>query len=323
MQCDPGESPAALGTVRSADELSPYIRTRSAVFQRTLTQMRALARSPSAPVLLEGESGTGKTMLAQRIHELSPRARFPFQTIHASAIDDSLASTALFGHTSGAFTGARGPRVGAFAAAQGGTLFVDEIGKASLLFQQRLLLAIETGDFQPVGSDRAIHVDVRIVMATNASLEQLVREGRFLPDLYARVQAYSIHIPALRERRADIPLLVENAVLRLSADAGYAKSPTISPNLMTAFQHAPWANNIRELITTLHRVLLDAEGADPLGTEHCRAFPELLGLAQRPAKLNGARVRAAQRTANIAEHRVQPGMRRVELIVRRVQSGVR
>lgn len=192
-----------------------------------------------------------------------------------STLDDALAGSALFGHIAGAFTDARQPRTGGFLSAQHGTLFLDELGKCSLAVQQKLLHVIETGEFQPMGSDRVVRVDMRIIAATNVSLEELVLEGRFLSDLLARIEAFSVRIPALRERRVDIPHLAAAVVEGKFRDCGYDAPPAISKELMAVFVRAPWPHNLRELDTTIHRVMLQPRGALCVSVEHWRAaFPK-------------------------------------------------
>jgi DNA-binding NtrC family response regulator len=206
-----------------------------------------------------------------------------------STLDDSLAGSELFGHVGGAFTSARQARAGHFASAHGGTLFLDEIGKASLAVQQRLLHAVEYREIRPIGSDRRVSVSVRIVAATNVSLESLVANGRFLPDLAARLTAFRIHLPPLRKRRADIPGLVEHNVAERARGCGYGNAPRVDSALMDALRAAPWPNNLRQLSSTVHRILVDAEGADPLTLEHC--LDDLAYLRAEPRK----RVRLTRR----------------------------
>lgn len=241
-------------------------------------QLWRFARDRRATILLEGESGTGKTTLARYIHRASPRIDRSFQRVVLSTLDDTLAGSELFGHVSGAYTDARQSRLGQFASANGGTLFLDEIGKTSLAIQQKLLHVIEYGEFRPVGADREMRVDVRLIVATNLTLEDEVAAGRFLPDLHARVSAFRVRVPSLREWRADIPALVQRSVRTHSSACGYASPPSIQPDLMTALQNAPWPNNLRQLDATMHRILVDAEGADILSLAHCE--DERLGLQE-------------------------------------------
>jgi DNA-binding NtrC family response regulator len=252
--------------------LSPaYLATRSATFQRAVDELRRLARDDTATVVLEGESGTGKTMLARWIHAVSPRRDAPYQPVFLNALNEDLAAAALFGHTVGAFTGANHARAGAFLSAAGGTVFLDEIGKISKGIQQKLLHVIETGEMQPLGADRVVRASVRIIAATNVPLDELVAQGEFLPDLFARLKAFRVRLPPLRERRADIPLLVEQSIQRHARSCGYERPPTVCPELLQAFQRADWPFNVRELDTAVHRLLVDAEGAEVLTSQHCSA----------------------------------------------------
>jgi DNA-binding NtrC family response regulator len=242
---------------------------RSSAFQRVRAQIERLARHPTVPILLEGEAGTGKTSIARWIHDNSPRAAGPFCVVLLAGLDDSLAGSELFGHVTGAFTDAKSSRVGQFASANGGTLFLDEIGKASRLVQQKLLYAVEHREIRPIGSDRSIRVDTRIIAASNVPVRQLVEHGTFLPDLSARLDVFRVTLPPLRERRADIPSLVLDAVERHAGECGYEVDPTIAPELMNALRRAPWPNNLRELDATIRRLLIEAEGSLILTLAHC------------------------------------------------------
>jgi DNA-binding NtrC family response regulator len=234
-----------------------------------LTQLDRFARDTNATILLEGDSGTGKTTLARYVHSRSPRAAGPFQQVVLSTLDDTLSGSELFGHVVGAYTDARQSRTGQFASANGGTLFLDEIGKASLAVQYKLLNVVESGEFRPVGSDRDMRVDVRLVVATNIPLDQASIAGRFLPDLNARLSAFRVRVPSLRERRADIPLLAQQSLRVHAIRCGYGSAPTIHADLMAALQRADWPNNLRQLDSTMHRLLVDAEGAPELTLAHC------------------------------------------------------
>jgi len=285
------------------DTEDPWLATHSTRFKAALDALRSLARSASVPIVMVGESGSGKTRLARLIHQWSPRANQPFHFTVLSALDDALASSGLFGHTAGAFTGARYARAGAFATARGGTLFLDELGKCSTSIQQKLLHVIETGEFQPVGVDRTVRVAVRLICATNVDLEEAVLDGRFLPDLFARVEAYRVEIPPLRQRRADIPHLARAVVSARANDCGYDTPPQVADDLMTALQRAPWPFNLRQLDTTIHRIMLDAHGADTLTLAHCRlSFPRLANSGARRGPLSSARVhQAVARTGSIVD----------------------
>jgi DNA-binding NtrC family response regulator len=252
-----------------ADPFHELAHHRSVAFQRALRQLRRFARDRCAPILIEGESGTGKTQLARLVHAASPRAGKAFEHVVLSTADDGLIGSALFGHVTGAYTDARYARAGHFASANGGTLFLDEIGKASPVVQQKLLHVIESGEFRAVGADRDTRVDVRIIAASNVTLETLAVKGDFLSDLFARLRAFRVRLPTLRERRTDIPRLAQRMVSARCADVGYRTPPCIAPDLLNALQQAPWPHNLRQLDATLHRILVDAEGADTLTLSHC------------------------------------------------------
>lgn len=244
-------------------------RFRSTAYREFLARVQRFARVDRLPVLIEGESGTGKTWIAAYIHQLSPRAAQPYQPVTLSALSDSLAESELFGHVAGAFTDGRRPRGGLFASASRGTLFLDELGKASSRIQQLLLQVVEYGEMRPVGSDRSIRVDTRLVAATNVPLPELVARGAFLPDLRARLGLFRVQVPPLRERRADIPLLVSESLAQHASSFGYEVPPRIDPELMDALKAAEWPDNLRELDATVLRLLIDANGKEVLSTELC------------------------------------------------------
>ena len=244
-------------------------RFTSPAYHEALRRAEKFGRDRSATVLIEGEAGTGKTLLARRLHEMSPRKQAPFRSCVLGALDDSLASDELFGHVPGAFTGARDARAGLFASAAGGTVFLDEIGKASLHVQQKLLEAIEYHEIAPLGSDRHLLVDVRVIAATNVTLRQLVDDEKFLSDLYARLKSFRITLPPLRERTEDIPSLVVECIAHHAEACGYASPPQVHEELMTALTRATWPDNLRELDGTIHRLIVEAEGATLLTVDHC------------------------------------------------------
>jgi DNA-binding NtrC family response regulator len=272
--------------------------TRSVPFRRALDEISRLAQNDEVPVVLEGESGTGKTTIAHWIHVASRRKAGQFQRVDLSTVDEALASATLFGHTAGAFTDARSPRAGAFVSAAGGTVFLDEIGKASKSIQQKLLHAVEAKEIQPVGSDRMIRVNVRVIVASNVRLEELVLQGLFLPDLFARLKCFRVWLPPLRERRADIPVLVEQSIMAHAPGSGYSAPPMVSPELMRAFQNARWPFNVRELDNAVQRLLVDAGGAQVLMLHHCsESLAPLRAAAEHKQRLTPERIEAAIKQA--------------------------
>ncbi len=249
---------------------NPFAEVKSTSMLRALELLRRIARHPSAPVLLEGESGTGKTMVARYVHSLSPRSSGPYRHIVLAELDDTLANSELFGHVKGAFTDAHDNRQGCFVSAHNGTIFFDEIGKASRAVQRKLLHAIEHGEIRPIGSDRTVRVDVRVVAASNVPVAELVERLEFLPDLYARLEGCRVYLPPLRERRADIPLLVERYLAEHARAIRSDWQPTIEAGLMQALKCAPWPNNMRQLDATIRRLVIEADGADEITFDHCR-----------------------------------------------------
>jgi transcriptional regulator with PAS, ATPase and Fis domain len=208
-----------------------------------------------ADVLLVGETGTGKQLLAEAIHRLSPRKNGPFVSINCGALDENLLLDALFGHVKGAFSEAKTDRKGAFLSADGGTLFLDEIGTASLKVQQALLRAISTRKVRQLGSDEERDVNVRLIAATNQDLKRLVEEGRFREDLYYRLNVISIHVPPLRERKEDIPLLVEHFIEKYNVESG-KRVEGISEEALEILMEHDWPGNVRELRNAVERLMI-------------------------------------------------------------------
>jgi DNA-binding NtrC family response regulator len=242
---------------------------RSAAYSRAIRELERFAAHPDVPLLIEGESGTGKTLIARRLHAISPRRTARFETVVLSALEDSLAGSELFGHVAGAYTDARASRSGVFALAHRGTLFLDEIAKASLAIQQKLLHAIEYGEVRPLGSDRVLRVDSRVIAASNVSLESHVEAGRFLPDLYARLATFRVGLPPLRERVADIPILARYYTATHAGRLG-KRTPEIDTPLLGALQRAAWPYNLRQLDATMLRLVIEAEDSHVISLDHCR-----------------------------------------------------
>ncbi|HYP17346.1 MAG TPA: sigma-54 dependent transcriptional regulator [Opitutus sp.] len=199
-----------------------------------------------ATILVDGESGTGKELIAQAIHQSSPRARGAFIAVHCAALSENLLESELFGHERGAFTGASERRIGRFESADGGTLFLDEIGEISPSTQVKLLRFLETKSIERVGGSKPIELDVRLVAATNRDLEQQVKEGKFREDLFFRLNVVRITMPALRERPEDIPLLLSHYI-KVFSDENGVPPLTIEPGALHTLQRYSWPGNVREL----------------------------------------------------------------------------
>ena len=211
-----------------------------------------------ATVLITGESGTGKELCARAIHAASPRHYNPLVVLHCGALAETLLESELFGHEKGAFTGAQYRKKGSFEVADGGTVFLDEVGDITLKTQTDLLRVLQEREITRVGSTHPIHVDFRCIAATNKKLEQLVEEGRFRPDLYYRLNVFQIQLPALRQRRGDIPILVEHFVHKFSASMN-KRIVRVSPGAMALLDHYQWPGNIRELENAIERAMVVAQ----------------------------------------------------------------
>ncbi|HVB39158.1 MAG TPA: sigma-54 dependent transcriptional regulator [Vicinamibacterales bacterium] len=219
----------------------------------------AHAADSLAPVLIIGESGTGKELVARAVHTHSRRAGRPFVPINCGAITESLLESELFGHVRGAFTGAIADAKGIFEQAHGGTVFLDEIGETSAALQVKLLRVLEDGEVRPVGANRPIKVDVRVVAATNVDLEKAVADQRFRQDLFYRLSVVVISMPPLRERRPDIPLLASRFLLDACGRAG--RQVELTPAAVEALAVYPWPGNVRELENTIERLVLFSRGS--------------------------------------------------------------
>jgi two-component system, NtrC family, response regulator PilR len=227
---------------------------RNRRMQEVIQTAKVVAKTKST-ILITGETGTGKEMVARAIHYHSAQRDMPLIKVNCAAIPESLLESELFGHVRGAFTGATTSKKGKFALADGGTIFLDEIGTMSAALQSKLLRVLQEREFEPLGSERTQKVDVRVIAATNRDLRQMVADGRFQEDLYYRLNVIPIHIPPLRERRDDIPVLVEHFVEKHAQRAG-KRIQGLAPGVLEALQTADWAGNVRELENTVERAVV-------------------------------------------------------------------
>ncbi len=234
-----------------------HIIGHSTALKEVIDRVKLVAPS-KATILIEGESGTGKELIAQAIHQASPRARGPVVTVHCAALSENLLESEIFGHERGAFTGANERRIGRFESADGGTLFLDEIGEISASTQVKLLRFLENRTIERVGGSKSLELDVRLVAATNRNLEEMVKEGKFREDLYFRLNVVRILMPPLRDRPDDVPLLIAHYLKSLSAE-NQLPLLTLEPGAMHTLQNYGWPGNIRELrnfcenVVVLHR----------------------------------------------------------------------
>ena len=231
---------------------------KSFAIRALIESIEKVADTP-ARVLITGENGTGKELVARALHRQSPRAKKPFVEVNCAAIPGELIESELFGHMKGSFTGAVQDRAGKFEQADAGTLFLDEVGDMSLAAQAKVLRVLQDGDVTRIGGANPRKVDVRVIAATNKKLEEEIAAGRFREDLYYRLNVVPIHVPPLRERREDIPLLVEHFLRQFSRDDGVAPRSVEGPAIerLTAFE---WPGNVRELRNTIERLLILATG---------------------------------------------------------------
>jgi DNA-binding NtrC family response regulator len=248
---------------------------RSERFLETLRLLERVAPT-SATVLILGETGSGKEVMARRIHALSTRAARPFVTVECAALQEDLLQSEIFGHERGAYTGAVRAKAGLFEVANGGTVFLDEIGEVNLATQVKLLRALETSTFRHVGGTEEIRVDVRVIAATNRDLGKLVAEGRFRDDLLYRLDTFRLEVPPLRERRADIVPLFDHFAARLDRAPG---GHTLSPEARAALERHDWPGNVRELRHAVEHALIVCEGP----TIELQHLPRALRAATQPA----------------------------------------
>ena len=307
-----------LATVRGASPRTSAegLVGRAPAFNDAISALQRVAPS-TLPVLLLGESGTGKELFAHALHEASDRAQRPFVVVDCSGITETLFESELFGFEKGAFTGATSRKPGLVETAQGGTLFLDEIGDVPLSIQVKLLRLIESGTFRRVGSTETQRADFRLVAATHKPLEQMVAAGQFRSDLYFRISAFPIHLPAVRERSEDIPLLADSILERIaSAKYRSSRKATISPDALALLRAWSWPGNIRELRNVLERASLLADD----GVIRPEQLPEalrreVLSPVEKPSA-TGFAVPRKITDAELARAAAESGGKRSELAAR-------
>lgn len=243
--------------LKEKETLDEFIGKDSKII-KVLKLIEAVSKTPTT-VLITGESGTGKSLAAKKIHQLSPQRNMPFVEVSCGAIPETLLESELFGHVKGAFTGAISDKDGKFLAANGGTIFLDEIDSASAALQVKLLRVLQERQFEPIGSNKTITLNLRVIVATNKDLKELVRQGKFREDLYYRINVVNIHLPPLRERKGDIPLLVRYFLEKFKK---IYKRPNlqISTDALSFLVRYNWPGNIRELENVIERGVVLAIG---------------------------------------------------------------
>jgi len=269
------------GTIET-DEVAPQpiasIIGQAPAMQEVFRSIGRLAGS-SMTVLITGESGTGKELVAQALHQHSPRANKPFVALNTSAIAAELLESELFGHEKGSFTGANARRIGRFEQADGGTLFLDEIGDMSPELQTRLLRVLAENEFYRVGGETSIRVDVRVIAATNQDLARAVKESRFREDLYHRLNVIRINTPPLRQRREDIPILLNHYLTEAAAEMA-TSAKTVDTEALAALQNYDWPGNVRQLVNASRRLTVTAPGQ----VITTRDIPTELGGSEAPGR---------------------------------------
>jgi DNA-binding NtrC family response regulator len=276
----------------------PNLVGTSAAMRALKRDLRRLAPLPTT-ILVTGETGTGKSEVARALHHASPRVGAPFVQVDCASLAPSLVESELFGHEAGAFTGARALHRGRLERAGAGTLFLDEVGELSPALQTRLLRVLQERTFERVGGTRPLRFAARVVAATHVDLESAVRTGRFRADLYYRLHVARLHVPPLRKRVEDIPLLVEHALARMGARLGLPLCQPPEGFLERLAQH-PWQGNVRELLNVIEVLLVRSEG----GRLSTAALDELLGRAPllRPGADGGAWLARDRPSAPEADH---------------------
>jgi DNA-binding NtrC family response regulator len=232
---------------------------------KALDRARHAAKT-NADVLIEAESGTGKELLARFIHDNSPRKKKPFVAVNCAAVPEQLLESELFGHVRGAFTGATATKAGKFELAEGGTLLLDEIGEMPIALQPKMLRALQEREIERLGDTRTTSVDIRVVATTNVPLHKMVEDGKFRADLYYRLNVIPLTLPAVRERRDDIPVLAHFFASQFAKESGRS-APQLHPDFIAALQNQPWPGNVRELANFIRRVVT-LHGGNEIGPDH-------------------------------------------------------
>jgi len=268
---------------------------------KVMAQIERVAASESRVCIL-GETGTGKELVARTLHEHSPRATGPFITLNCAAVPAELIESELFGHEKGSFTGAASRHIGKFEQAAGGTLFLDEIGDMPLVMQAKLLRVLEEGEIERIGGDKTVRVNVRVLVATHRNLETLVKEGKFRQDLFHRIYVFPLTLPPLRERREDIPLLVEHFARQICIQNNW-KPIAINANAMQVLADYSWPGNIREVRNVVERLMLLSAGDQVTAETVNSALPANRGKDSIGSGSLGERVQAFERETILAELR--------------------
>ena len=304
----------------------------SDAMRRVMAQVERVAAGESRVCIL-GETGTGKELIARAVHDGSPRRKAAFVTLNCAAVPQELIESELFGHEKGAFTGAASRHVGKFEQAHRGTLFLDEIGDMPAVMQAKLLRVLEGGEIERVGSSGTVRVDVRVVVATHRNLEEQVRKGGFRQDLFHRIYVFPILLPPLRDRKGDVPALVEHFTARVSAMNGWKPKP-FAPEAMAILERYTWPGNVRELRNTVERLLLlsddvvdeaTARVVLPVAPAVANAFPAVNGpLAARLRDFERATIEAEleRNGHNMSETARALGLERSHLYKKCAQLGI-
>ena len=300
----------ASGTLTFSD-----IITHSPAMERVIN-LGKRAASSNIPILIEGESGVGKELIASAIQGSGERKSKPLVTVNCGAIPDNLVESILFGHEKGAFTGAVDKHVGKFQEAHGGTLFLDEVGELPSDVQVKLLRALQENEIDPVGAKRPIKVDFRLISATNRRLVDQVKEGVFREDLYYRLNVFPIWIPPLRDRREDIPALARHFLARFAAEEGKPHVSGIAADALDLLQAYKWPGNIRQLENTVFRAVVLCDGANLTIDD----FPQVAAAVEKPTQAAGHSLPAAHATAPSTDAAISSEMEEAEADSRMLEA---